>query len=356
MIGSRSRSNPATVTQLMPVCRTHDPFSPNAVDCCDQARTNDNRAGLDTAPSALTRQLRILFLSSGNAARSQIAEAILRRLSRGTIRIASGGIRRESRIHPLAHAAVHRVLNTELDGHYPKLLDEFIGQQFDYVFTLSDQAMERHALFEDARHIHWNVGDPSEVAGGIDERQRAFDVVACQLLKRLRPWWRHTFAEASPLHKANQPLDRWTQPLPPRTAPRSNTPMVFVIYLGTPRRCSNMCGHLRRSGYDVLCRGNTALPRTVPLVVPDAVLVRVDGGSAKGTIRHEFSMLQDLANTVPPSTRLLMLIDHTPSAEEQVALQAMNVLLFWRRPPWTTADLVKALNELVLFRCPTVRV
>ena len=66
-----------------------------------------------------------------------------------------------------------------------------------------------------------------------------------------------------------------------------------------------------------------------------------------GMIRPEFSTLWEFTNTLPSSTHRLMLIDRVPSTEEQVALQAMNVLVLRRRRPWTVAHLVRALDELI---------
>ena len=234
---------------------THPAHSITASD-----KRSGDRTGQVAATTVLTRELRVLFLSTGNAARSQIAEAILRRLSRGRVRIVSAGIRREPWVHPRAQAAVRRVLNVPMDGQYPKLLDEFIGQPFDYVFTLGDDATEHHSRFDARCHIHWDIDDPAAVVGGADERQRAFDRAARQLLKRLRRWWHGVeVTEASRLHSLSRPRDGCTRPPASRAAAPLNAPRVVVIYRGRPRRCSNMCGDLRQSGYDVVCTDDTTL-------------------------------------------------------------------------------------------------
>jgi hypothetical protein len=67
-------------------------------------------------------RLSVLFLCTGNSARSQMAEAILRHLSHGAIDVASAGTEPKSEIHPMARRAVSNLLGLELTGQYPKSL------------------------------------------------------------------------------------------------------------------------------------------------------------------------------------------------------------------------------------------
>ena len=69
--------------------------------------------------------LSVLFLCTGNSARSQIAEVILRHLGQGKIRVESAGSAPQPDIHPMARLAARRVINVEMDGQRPKLLDQF---------------------------------------------------------------------------------------------------------------------------------------------------------------------------------------------------------------------------------------
>jgi len=134
-----------------------------------------------TAPKA-----RVLFLCTHNAARSQMAEGIMRHLSRGTVDVDSAGTA-PSYLHPLAVDVVRRLFDTDISGQRSKHLDEFVGQHFDYVITVCDRARETCPVFPgDPERIHWSFDDPAAVSGSEDERYRAFRKVATELATRIR--------------------------------------------------------------------------------------------------------------------------------------------------------------------------
>ncbi len=134
-------------------------------------------------------RLRVLVLCTGNSARSQMAEAILRHLSQGRIDVQSAGTSPEAQIHPMARAAVQRIFHLDMAGQFPKTLDRFIGQHFHYVITVCDRAAESCPVFPDApERIHWSYEDPAAVVGPDADRQRAFDACAQQLLSQIRLW------------------------------------------------------------------------------------------------------------------------------------------------------------------------
>jgi arsenate reductase len=135
------------------------------------------------------KPLSVLVLCTGNSARSQLAEVILRDASQGRIHVASAGSAPQPEIHPMARIAARKLLNVEMEGQYPKLLDEFLGQRFDYVITVCDRAAESCPVFPgDPKRLHWSFEDPAAVQGGDEEQQRAFDNVARALLGRVRLW------------------------------------------------------------------------------------------------------------------------------------------------------------------------
>jgi protein-tyrosine-phosphatase len=135
------------------------------------------------------QRLRVLFLCTGNSARSQIAEAILRHLSHGRVNVASAGSAPQAGIHPLARIAARKLLNIDMEEQYPKLVDQFEGESFDYVFTVCDRAAESCPTFPgDPERIHWSFPDPAAVEGSAEKQQRAFDNVARELLNRIRLW------------------------------------------------------------------------------------------------------------------------------------------------------------------------
>jgi ArsR family transcriptional regulator, arsenate/arsenite/antimonite-responsive transcriptional repressor / arsenate reductase (thioredoxin) len=127
---------------------------------------------------------RVLFLCTHNSARSQIAEALLRHLGGDRVEVYSAGTQ-PSTVHPLALAVLQR---NEIDttGLTSKHLEQFIGQQFDFVITVCDRAKESCPIFPgDPERIHWSFPDPSAVADP-DEQYRAFVQVLVELEKRLK--------------------------------------------------------------------------------------------------------------------------------------------------------------------------
>lgn len=134
-------------------------------------------------------KLSVLFLCTGNSARSQMAEAILRHLSHDGVDVHSAGTAPQPDIHPMARRAVKTLLNLDMRGQQPKTLERFLDRDFDYVITVCDRAAETCPVFPgDPERIHWSFEDPAAAVGSDEERQRAFDSTATQLLSRLRLW------------------------------------------------------------------------------------------------------------------------------------------------------------------------
>jgi ArsR family transcriptional regulator, arsenate/arsenite/antimonite-responsive transcriptional repressor / arsenate reductase (thioredoxin) len=126
---------------------------------------------------------RVLFLCTGNSARSQMAEGILRHLSQGTIDVQSAGTRPRG-VNPLAVKVLEPTI--DISQHRSKHLDEFIHQHFDYVITLCDRAREECPIFPGhPERIHWSFADPAEVEGE-EAREAAFRQTAGELNTRLR--------------------------------------------------------------------------------------------------------------------------------------------------------------------------
>jgi protein-tyrosine-phosphatase len=126
----------------------------------------------------------VLFLCTHNSARSQIAEALLRHLGGARVEVFSAGTE-VSRVHPLALETLQK---HEIDttGLYSKSLDKFLGQDFDYVITVCDNARESCPVFPgDPERIHWSFPDPSAVTDP-DQQYMAFQEVFAGLEKRLK--------------------------------------------------------------------------------------------------------------------------------------------------------------------------
>jgi protein-tyrosine-phosphatase len=132
--------------------------------------------------------MRVLFLCTGNSARSQMAEAILRHLSKGAIDVASAGTKPQPAIHPMAEKSIKQ-LGITMAEQRPKSVDEFAGQRFDFVITVCDAAAaECPSFLAGESQLHWSFADPAAAVGSEDERQHVFDATASAILARIQRW------------------------------------------------------------------------------------------------------------------------------------------------------------------------
>jgi ArsR family transcriptional regulator, arsenate/arsenite/antimonite-responsive transcriptional repressor / arsenate reductase (thioredoxin) len=144
------------------------------------AATVGSRAG---RKSGLARA-RVLFLCTGNSARSQIAEALAEHMSAGAVRASSAGSHPKP-LHPNA-VRVMRERGIDLAGHRSKQLGEFTGRRFDYVISLCDRVREVCPEFPgDPQAIHWSIRDPAREPGTDEETLPAFERVAAELETRI---------------------------------------------------------------------------------------------------------------------------------------------------------------------------
>ena len=153
----------------------------------DESGSNDRARGT----------CRVLFLCTGNGARSQIAEALLERLSEGTVEGVSAGSD-PKHLHPNA-IRVMRKRGIDISAKRAKHLNEFASQRFDYVITLCDRIREVCPEFP-ARpdFVHWSIPDPGLAGSTNRASYPAFERTASELETRIRFW----------LHLINQPLPR----------------------------------------------------------------------------------------------------------------------------------------------------
>jgi protein-tyrosine-phosphatase/DNA-binding transcriptional ArsR family regulator len=128
---------------------------------------------------------RVLFLCTGNSARSQMAEALCERLSGGAVRAASAG----SHPKPLHSNAVRAMRDRGIDlaGRRSKHLSEFDRRRFDYVISLCDRVREVCPEFPGGPElIHWSIPDPTRTPGSDEETLPAFERTAAELCTRIR--------------------------------------------------------------------------------------------------------------------------------------------------------------------------
>ena len=114
----------------------------------------------------------ILFLCTGNAARSQMAEGLAREFHGHALEVFSAGSRPAGWVHPLAIRALHD-LGIDASGQTSKSADQFLDQDFDVVVTVCDSAAQDCPLWPGAKRIeHWPIEDPS---WGPDDPSTRFD-------------------------------------------------------------------------------------------------------------------------------------------------------------------------------------
>jgi arsenate reductase len=115
---------------------------------------------------------RVLFLCTGNAARSQMAEGLARGLHGDELEVVSAGSRPAGWVHPLAIKALAEI-GIDASGHTSKSANEFLNQEFDAVVTVCDSAADDCPTWPGAKRIeHWSIKDPSY---GPDDPATRFD-------------------------------------------------------------------------------------------------------------------------------------------------------------------------------------
>jgi ArsR family transcriptional regulator, arsenate/arsenite/antimonite-responsive transcriptional repressor / arsenate reductase (thioredoxin) len=141
-------------------------------------------AGSEPGLGRDSAQAHVLFLCTGNSARSQMAEALTEQLSGGAVRAVSAGSHPKP-LHPNA-VRVMQERGIDLEGRRTKPLSEFTSQQFDFVITLCDRVREICPEFPGTPEaIHWSVRDPAREPGADEETLPAFERTAAELETRI---------------------------------------------------------------------------------------------------------------------------------------------------------------------------
>ncbi len=127
---------------------------------------------------------RVLILCTGNSARSQMAEGLLRHIAGDRFEVVSAGTV-ASFVRPQAIAVMNEI-GIDISNHRSKSLDEFLATPFDYVVTVCDNANESCPIFPGpAKRIHWSFDDPAAVSGSdeaiLSEFRRVRDEIQTKL-------------------------------------------------------------------------------------------------------------------------------------------------------------------------------
>jgi len=129
--------------------------------------------------------VRVLILCTGNSARSQMAEGLLRHDAGAAYTVFSAGTK-PTQVRPEA-VAVMREAGIDISGQRSKSVDEFEGQEFEYVITVCDNAKQSCPIYPaKTKRIHWSIEDPAAVQGSEEERLAAFRRIRDELRLRLQ--------------------------------------------------------------------------------------------------------------------------------------------------------------------------
>jgi arsenate reductase len=132
---------------------------------------------------------KVLFLCTGNSARSQMAEAFLRRQAGDQFKVYSAGLEPKP-VHP-ATIQVMQEIGFDMQGHHAKPLSDFMGKvHFGYMITVCDDADEKcPSVFPGmGKRMHWSFEDPAAFVGSEEETLQKFRQIRDQIRQRIEAW------------------------------------------------------------------------------------------------------------------------------------------------------------------------
>ena len=129
----------------------------------------------------------VLFVCTGNSARSPIAEALLRRQAAASVTVTSAGSRPRQVLHPNTVRVLREGFGVDASGQRPRHLDTLAGRTFDHVITLCDKAREVCPEFgHQSRRTHWSIAEPATIGQDDDASYPAFQRTAAEINTRIR--------------------------------------------------------------------------------------------------------------------------------------------------------------------------
>ena len=135
----------------------------------------------------MSKPYKLLFLCTGNSARSIFGEYLLRRLGGSRFQVYSAGAFPTGRVNPFAIRVLQDSFNIDASEARSKSSEEFTDVQFDFVITVCDNARETCPIWPGQPIVaHWSSPDPAAVEGSDEEKYRAFKKVAFQIYRRLQ--------------------------------------------------------------------------------------------------------------------------------------------------------------------------
>lgn len=130
--------------------------------------------------------MKILVLCTGNRCRSQMAQGILKNL-RSDFIVCSAGVKAANQVHPLA-IKVMAEIGIDISKNYPKNVDEYLNQEWDFVITVCQNANENCPIFSGKvkNRLHIGFDDPDLFVGSQEEIYKEFQRVRNQILEKMK--------------------------------------------------------------------------------------------------------------------------------------------------------------------------
>ncbi|MBD3181844.1 arsenate reductase ArsC [Candidatus Poribacteria bacterium] len=131
------------------------------------------------------KKAKVLFICTGNSARSQMSEGLLRKMAGDITDVYSAGTKPSEKVNPFA---LKMLSDSGIDtsGHYTKSVTEFLDKEFDIIITVCDNARQNCPVFPGkAVKYHWNLEDPASVEGTEEEKLEVFRNTFADISKRV---------------------------------------------------------------------------------------------------------------------------------------------------------------------------
>ena len=181
---------PLLAAQLASIARQRadlDRLEGELADLEDTIAAAGRRTALKEGPTMPDRPIRVLFVCTGNSARSQIAEALLKDLGGTDFEVRSAGTEPRG-VNPFAVRVLGEI-GIDWTRARSKSVTEFLDEPFDYVITVCDRARQACPVFPgDHNSLHWGLDDPADADGADEQRLEAFRRTQTELSIRLRPF------------------------------------------------------------------------------------------------------------------------------------------------------------------------
>jgi arsenate reductase len=133
----------------------------------------------------MAEKKKVLFLCTGNSARSQMAEGLLRSFAGERFEVTSAGVA-PTHVRPEAIQVMNEI-GIDISNQRSKSVDEYNGQAFDFVITVCDNANEQCPVFPgETNRVHWSFVDPAAADGDEVARLEVFRRIRNELTARLR--------------------------------------------------------------------------------------------------------------------------------------------------------------------------